>query len=57
MEVTLILIFFESYVQPNLYKTSTLGNTQKWLSWAGLHLIKHLHKTATKQMCLSLAGF
>ena len=30
-------------VQSNLYKTTTLGTTQKWLSWSG-GLIRHLHK-------------
>ena len=44
-------------VQSNLYKTTTLGTTQKWLSWAGGHLIKHLDKTATKHMWSFLAGF
>ena len=26
----------------NLYKTTNFGTTQKWSSWAGGHLIKHL---------------
>ena len=36
---------------------TTLGTTQKWLSWAYGSLIKHLSKTATKQMWSFLAGF
>ena len=32
-------------LQSNLYKTITLGTTQKWSSWAGGCFIKHLHKT------------
>ena len=35
----------------NLYKTTTLGTTQKWLSWADDHLMKHLYKTQTKSGC------
>ena len=33
-----------------MYKTTTLGTTQSWSSEAGGCLIKHLYKTATKQM-------
>ena len=44
-------------MQSNLYKTPTLGTTQKWSPWAGGCLIKHLYKTTTKQMLSSLAGF
>ena len=44
-------------IQWNLYKTTTLGTSQKWSPWAGGRLIKHLYKTATKQMRSSLAGF
>ena len=44
-------------MQSNLYKTTTLGTTQKWLPWAGGRFIKHLYKTATKQMWSFLAGF
>ena len=43
-------------IQSNLHKTTTLGTTQKWSSWAGGCLVKHLYKTFTKQM-LFLAGF
>ena len=39
-------------VQSNLYKITTLGTNQKWSSWAGGCLIKHLYKTATKQIVL-----
>ena len=31
----------------NLYKTTTLGTIQKWSSWTGGCLIKHLYKTTT----------
>ena len=34
-------------LQSNLYKTSTLGTTQKWSYWTGGRLIKHLHKMTT----------
>ena len=34
-------------VQTNLYMTTTLRTTQKWLPWAGAHLTKHPHKTTT----------
>ena len=44
-------------LQSNLYKMTSLGTTQKWLSWAGGHLVKHLYKMATKQMWSFLAGF
>ena len=36
------------YLQSNLYKTTTLGTTQKWLSWKGGHLIKNLCQATTK---------
>ena len=29
-------------IQSKLYKTTTLGTTQKWSSWAGGRLIKQL---------------
>ena len=32
-------------LQSNLYKTITLATTQKWLSWTGDCLIKHLLQT------------
>ena len=35
---------------PNLYKTITLGTMQKWLSWTGTNLTKHLLKMTTSQM-------
>ena len=31
-------------IQSNLYKMTTLGTRQKWSSWTGGRLIKHLHK-------------
>ena len=34
-------------LQSNLYKATTLGITQKWPSWTGGCLIKHLYKTTT----------
>ena len=34
----------------NLYKTITLGTVQKWLSWTGGNLTKHLLKMTTSQM-------
>ena len=49
--------FVKKVVQSNMYKTTTLGNTQKWSSWAGGHLKKHLYKMATKHMYLFFAGF
>ena len=41
----------------NLCKTTTLGTTQKWSSWAGGRLVKHLYKTTTDEMWSFLAGF
>ena len=35
-------------VQSNLLKTTTLGATQKCLSWTGGRLMKHLYKMITK---------
>ena len=43
-------------VQSNLYKTTTLGTTQKWLSWTGGYLIKYLYKTTTNQVWSFSAG-
>ena len=37
-------------LQSDLYKTTTPGATQKWLSWTGGHLIKHLYKMTTSQL-------
>ena len=34
--------FCQKKLQSNLYKTTTLWTTQKWLSWTGGRLIKHL---------------
>ena len=48
---------YYQYLLSKLYKTTTIGTTQKWSSWAGGCLIKHLYKTATKQIQPSLAGF
>ena len=44
-------------IQSNLYKTTTLGTTQKWLFWTGGCLIKHLYKMTANQIWLLLAGF
>ena len=44
-------------VQSNLYKTTTLGTTQKWSSWKSGCLIKNLHQATTNQIWLFLAGF
>ena len=44
-------------IQSNLYKTTTLGTTRKWLFWTGNCLEKHLHKTTTNQMWLFWVGF
>ena len=49
------LLFY--WVQSNLYNLTTLQVTQKWLSWTGVHLIKHLYKTISNQIKLFLAGF
>ena len=43
-------------VQSNLYKTTTLGTTQKWLSWSG-GLIRQLHKKTIIQIWSFLAGY
>ena len=43
-------------LQSNLYKTTTLGTTQKWSSWTGGRLIKHPYKTTTNQIWSFLAG-
>ena len=45
------------YVQSNLYKTTTLGTTQKWSSWTGGRLVKHCYKTTTNQIWSLVAGF
>ena len=51
--------YYSKLLQSNPYKMTTLGTTQKSLSWAGGHLIKHLHKLfiISKQIWSSLAGF
>ena len=40
-------------LQSNLYKTVTLGTTQKSSSCAGVRLIKHLYKTTTNHKVLA----
>ena len=37
-------------IQSNLYKTTTLGTTQKWTFCMGGCLIKHLYKMTTNQL-------
>ena len=44
-------------IQSNLYKTTTLGTSQKWSFWTGGRLIKHLYKTTTNQIWSLLASF
>ena len=44
-------------IQSNLYKATTLGTTQNWSSWTGLHLIKHLYKMIAKKIWWFLASF
>ena len=44
-------------MQSNLYKATTLGTTQIWLSYACGRLIKQLYETITDQMWLFLAWF
>ena len=39
-------------LQSNLHKTTTLGTTQKRLSWTGGCLIRHLYKITTNQIWL-----
>ena len=41
----------------NWYKTTSFGTTQKWSSWTGSRLIKHLYKTATNKIRLFMGGF
>ena len=36
---------------------TTLETTQKWLTWTGGCLVKHLHKTTTNQIWSFLVGF
>ena len=45
------------YIQSNLYKTTTVGTTQKWTSSTCGRLIKHLYKTTTNQICRSWQTF
>ena len=42
--------------QWNLYKTTAIRTTQKWSSWTGGCLIKHLYKTITNQIWSFLAS-
>ena len=44
-------------LQSNLYKTTTLGTTQKWPSLSGGRVIKKTYKTTTKQVWWFLADF
>ena len=44
-------------IQSNLYKTTSLGTIQKWLSWTDGCLIKHLSKVTTNQIWSFLAGY
>ena len=53
----LLLSCTKILLQSNLCKTTTLGTTQKWLSWKGGRLIQNLYKAATNQIWLFLAGF
>ena len=55
MEKVYFSVQFTSTVK--LYKTTTLGTTQKWSSWAGGCLTKHLSKTTTNQIWSFLGGF
>ena len=51
------VLSFNEAVQSDLHKTTTHWTPQKWLSWAGGRLLKHLYKTTTNQMWSFLAGF
>ena len=42
--------FATDIIQSNLYKTATLGTIQKWSSWTGGRLIKHLSKRTRNQI-------
>ena len=44
-------------LQSNLFKTTTLGTSQKRSSWTGGRLTKHLYKTTTNKFWSFLAGF
>ena len=44
------LLRIQTQLQSNLYKTTTLGTTQKCSSWVGGRLIKHLYKATTNQI-------
>ena len=48
---------YHAYLQPNLYKTTSLETTQKWLSWKGGHLIKVLYQATISQIWLFMAVF
>ena len=62
--MVLVLSFVETkivsnlmFLQSNLDKTTILRTPQKWSSWPGGCLTKHLFKTVIKQIWLFLAGF
>ena len=62
--MVLVLSFVETktvsnlmFLQSNLHKTTIRRTPQKWSSWPGGCLTKHLYKTVMKQMWLFLAGF
>ena len=44
-------------MQSNLYKTTTLGTTQKWSSCTGGRFIKHLYETTSKKNLIVLGRF
>ena len=54
---TCLISYQREKKQLNLYKTTILGTTQKWPSWTGSRLLKHLYKIFTNQIWLLLAGF
>ena len=45
------------WIQSNLYNRNTLETTQKWSSWTGGRLMKHLHEATTSQIWWFWAGF
>ena len=59
IRILLRLVQFEWNVfkiQSNMYMTITLGTTQKWSSWPGGRLIKHLYQTNANQIWSFLTG-
>ena len=50
-------MFFQKNVTAKPVRQPLLAPLQKWLSWTGGGLIKHLFKTTTNQIWLFLAGF